>query len=37
MIWTECDVIENTGIILGSEDMATLDVYANKLVVKRLK
>lgn len=32
MIWTEYDVIENLGIILGSEDLVTLDAYINKLI-----
>ncbi|MBN2221923.1 MAG: DUF362 domain-containing protein [Vallitaleaceae bacterium] len=32
MLWTEYDVIENLGIILGSEDLVTLDAYINKLV-----
>jgi uncharacterized protein (DUF362 family) len=32
MIWTEYDVIENLGLILGSEDLVTLDAYINKLV-----
>jgi len=32
MIWTEYDVIENLGIILGSEDLVTLDAYVNKLI-----
>ncbi len=32
MIWTEYDVIENLGIILGSEDIVTLDAYVNKLI-----
>lgn len=31
MLWTEYDLIENSGIILGSEDIVTLDAYANKL------
>jgi uncharacterized protein (DUF362 family) len=32
MIWTDYDVIENLGLILGSEDLVTLDAYINKLV-----
>jgi uncharacterized protein (DUF362 family) len=32
MIWTEYDVIENLGVIFGSEDLVTLDAYINKLV-----
>lgn len=32
MLWTEYDVIENLGIILGSEDLVTLDAYINKLI-----
>ncbi len=32
MIWTEYDVIEDAGIIIGSQDLLTLDAYANKLV-----
>lgn len=32
MLWTEYDVIENLGIIFGSEDLVTLDAYLNKLV-----
>lgn len=32
MIWTEYDVIENLGIVLGSEDLVTLDAYVNSLI-----
>ncbi len=32
MLWTDYDVIENLGIILGSEDIVTLDAYVNKLI-----
>lgn len=32
MLWTDYDVIEDSGIILGSEDLVTLDAYVNKLV-----
>lgn len=32
MIWTEYDVIENLGLILGSEDIVTLEAYINKLI-----
>lgn len=32
MLWTEYDVIENLGLILGSEDLVTLDAYINKLI-----
>ncbi|TVQ36285.1 MAG: DUF362 domain-containing protein [Spirochaetaceae bacterium] len=31
MIWTEYDVIENVGLMLGSRDLLTLDAYANQL------
>ena len=31
MIWTDYDLIENAGVMLGSEDLVTLDAYANKL------
>ncbi|HWT73728.1 MAG TPA: hypothetical protein VN258_03270 [Mobilitalea sp.] len=29
MLWTDYDVIEDLGIILGSEDVVTLDAYIN--------
>jgi uncharacterized protein (DUF362 family) len=32
MLWTEYDVIENAGLILGSEDLVTLDAVTNKMV-----
>lgn len=32
MIWTEYDVIENQGIILGSEDLVTLDGITNLMI-----
>jgi uncharacterized protein (DUF362 family) len=32
MIWTDYDVIENLGIILGGDDLVTLDAYLNSLV-----
>jgi uncharacterized protein (DUF362 family) len=32
MIWTEYDIIENLGLILGSKDLVTLDAYVNTLV-----
>ncbi len=32
MLWTDYDVIEDMGIILGSEDIVTLDAYTNKLI-----
>jgi hypothetical protein len=32
MLWTDYDVMENLGIILGSEDLVTLDAYVNRLV-----
>jgi len=32
MIWTEYDVIENQGIILGSEDLVTLDGVTNIMI-----
>lgn len=32
MLWTDYDVIENLGVIYGSEDLVTLDAYVNKLV-----
>ncbi|HEX2926408.1 MAG TPA: DUF362 domain-containing protein [Ruminiclostridium sp.] len=32
MIWTEYDVIENQGIILGSEDLVTLDGVTNHML-----
>ena len=32
MIWTEYDVIENAGLILGSDDLVTLDAVTNKMV-----
>lgn len=32
MLWTEYDVIENAGLILGSEDLVTLDAFTNKMV-----
>lgn len=32
MIWTDYDVIEDLGLIFGSEDLVTLDAYINKLV-----
>jgi hypothetical protein len=32
MIWTDYDVIENAGLILGSEELVTLEAYINKLI-----
>lgn len=32
MIWTEYDVIENKGMILGSEDLVTLDGVTNYMI-----
>lgn len=32
MIWTEYDVIENKGMILGSEDLVTLDGVTNLMI-----
>lgn len=32
MLWTEYDVIENLGVIFGSEDLVTLDAFINQLV-----
>lgn len=31
MIWTDYDVIEDAGIVIGSRDLLTLDAYANEL------
>lgn len=32
MLWTDYDLIENMGIIIGSNDVVTLDAYTNKLI-----
>jgi hypothetical protein len=32
MLWTEYDVIENAGLILGSSDLVTLDAMTNRMV-----
>lgn len=32
MLWTDYDVIENAGVIFGSEDIVTLDAYVNKMI-----